>query len=222
MLDRLLCSGLERLTADGVRRLLGLAEQAAIDGYLDALLRGAALAGIAILDAGEAAGRDPGAFLDQLIARLHEVIVAGLARRPLGGGSPSPSLESAPPATVASLARRIAALDAGRGGGGARFGLEVLLLERAAEAHAGPLEVSARPIAAPQEDVSVSHGPVVRPPPTRPSNASRQAGPAAAPRLAEPTRAAAGASPSAEPAPAPSAARGGTDEPLERLRRGWP
>ncbi|HEU0236852.1 MAG TPA: DNA polymerase III subunit gamma/tau, partial [Candidatus Limnocylindrales bacterium] len=61
ILDQLLSTSTpdDRITEVAVRDLLGLADAAAVDGFLDALLRGDAAAGIAILDALEQRGRDP-------------------------------------------------------------------------------------------------------------------------------------------------------------------
>ena len=47
ILDQVLTSGGDRITADGVRELLGLADAEAVDGFLDALATGDAAAGLA-------------------------------------------------------------------------------------------------------------------------------------------------------------------------------
>lgn len=149
MLDQLLSAGQERLTADGVREMLGLADGASLDQFIEAVVVGDALSGIAVLDALESGGRDLGAFVDQLVARLHDAIVVRLrAASPTmssgevdssgavrgatsAGGS---SWAGAPLTVLTELARRIAAPAADRRSSGARFALELLLLEAAASA----------------------------------------------------------------------------------------
>src|SRR3990170_4743135 len=84
MLDQLLSSAAETITADGVRELLGFADSGAVEAFVDALVRGDALAGIAVIDRLETEGRDLVAFADQVVARLRAIVVARLrrARRP--------------------------------------------------------------------------------------------------------------------------------------------
>ncbi len=71
-----------------MRDLLGLAPEAAIDRFVDALADGDALAGIDVLDQLDAEGRDLVAFSEQVVARLRERLVGvhdrrgRLARRP--------------------------------------------------------------------------------------------------------------------------------------------
>ncbi|KRT62881.1 MAG: polymerase III subunit gamma and tau, DNA polymerase III subunit gamma/tau protein [Chloroflexi bacterium CSP1-4] len=121
MLDQLLSSAAETITADGVRELLGFADSGAVEAFVDALVRGDALAGIAVIDRLETEGRDLVAFADQVVARLRAIVVARL-----GGSAGEPDL---PPAALAELARRVAGLDATRStAGGFRFQLELLLL----------------------------------------------------------------------------------------------
>jgi DNA polymerase-3 subunit gamma/tau len=122
MLDQLLSSGAERLTVDGVRDLLGLVDAETIETFTDALVRGDALEGIGVLDAVDEAGRDIGAFLDQVVVAVREALTGRLAGDTAGRSA----------WTVASLteaARRIASIDPGRpGAGGLRFQLELALL----------------------------------------------------------------------------------------------
>ena len=133
MLDQLLSSGVERLTADQVRDLLGLAEAEAIDSFVAALVAGDALAGIAILDGLEDRGRDLRAFLDQVADGLRARLVAELGRGAPGAGGPA-SLDRATIAGLAAAGGRIAAIDPSRGGpGGLRFQLELALLAAAGE-----------------------------------------------------------------------------------------
>jgi DNA polymerase-3 subunit gamma/tau len=70
ILDQLLSTTAEVVTEDDVRDLLGMADAAAVEGFIDALLRGDPPAGIAILDDLEARGRDPRALLDQVVESI--------------------------------------------------------------------------------------------------------------------------------------------------------
>jgi len=93
MLDQLLTSSDGRLTADGVRDLLGLADEASVSGFVTALVDGDAARGIAILDELEERGRDLRTFGEQVIDALRAAIAARLgdeaaaATRILYGGS---------------------------------------------------------------------------------------------------------------------------------------
>ena len=84
MLDQLLSGGGDRLTADGVRELLGLADADSVARFVDALAGGDAVTGMAILDDLEDRGRDPRAFLDQVLEAVRTALVAGLSN-PVGG-----------------------------------------------------------------------------------------------------------------------------------------
>lgn len=122
ILDQMLSSGAERLTVDSVRDLLGLVDAETIEAFLDALVRGDALEGIAILDAVDEAGRDLGAFLDQVVVALREALATRLA-----GGATIRSEWTVPALTAA--ARRVAGIDPSRpAAGGLRFQLELALL----------------------------------------------------------------------------------------------
>jgi DNA polymerase III subunit gamma/tau len=121
MLDQLLSSSAERLTAEAVRDLLGLVDAEVIDSFVDALVRGDVLAGIVILDQLDESGRDLAAFLDQLVVALRESLSAAL----IGSAGAHPE-RTVPELTAA--ARRIAAIDPSRQGvGGLRFQLELAL-----------------------------------------------------------------------------------------------
>jgi DNA polymerase-3 subunit gamma/tau len=118
ILDQLLSTATpdDTITEAAVRDLLGLADAAAVDGFLDALLRGDAAAGIAILDALEQRGRDPRALLDQVVDAVRERLVEA-------AGSADP----AGPA-LAEVARRLVAIDPDRAAiGGLRLQLELAL-----------------------------------------------------------------------------------------------
>jgi DNA polymerase III subunit gamma/tau len=122
MLDQLLSGGDGPLTGERVRDLLGLAGEESVRGFLEALVGGAAAAGMAILDELEDRGRDLRAFLDQVIEALRAALVAGL-------GGASGMLDASPP-RLAAVGRRLAAIDPSRlGPGGIRFQLDLALLE---------------------------------------------------------------------------------------------
>ncbi|MGH2407795.1 MAG: DNA polymerase III subunit gamma/tau [Candidatus Limnocylindrales bacterium] len=201
MLDQLLSAAPERISADAVRELLGLADVAAVAAFVAALLDGDALAGIAVLDGVEAGGGDLTAFADQVVGSLRGLVVARLAGD-AGGAAVSPAI-------LAEMARRVAGLDVNRSGaGGFRFQLELLLLRGLPPA----------PADARGETLPV-RVPVVAPvAPTVPARVAPAPAQAPAP---EPIPA-----PSAAPARATTAAQpttsAGATEILERLRSGWP
>ncbi|MGZ6339583.1 MAG: DNA polymerase III subunit gamma/tau, partial [Candidatus Limnocylindrales bacterium] len=125
MLDQLLSSGVERLTADGVRDLLGLADSETVEAFVVALVGGDALAGIEHLDRLEERGRDLRSFLEQATDALRGALVATLS----GQQGSSAGLTAADPAELAAAARQLAGLDPARGGpGGLRLQLELALL----------------------------------------------------------------------------------------------
>jgi DNA polymerase-3 subunit gamma/tau len=220
MLEQLLSAGTERLTADSVRDLLGLADATAVDRFVDALVAPDALGGLAVLDALEGEGRDLVAFADQLVERLRTVIGERLAGRP----GPTPATAAAPPARLASVARRLTGLDSNRSSaGGFRFQLELCLLQSAAEpiAVAGAPSATLEPPRTPIPATSRASRPPAPVPVDRPTVAEdvqTPASPANAPRVARP----------AEPAPVPvvstgaPAQTGAPDDLLAVLRKGWP
>ena len=171
MLDQLLSASAERLSVDAVRELLGLVDAEVIDTFRDALVRGDALGGIAILDDLEASGRDLGSFLDQLIVALRDALSEALGSAPDAGGPKVVELIGA--------ARRIATIDPGRQGvGGLRFQLELALIDaasigsvgssalRSAEPSIGPPAAAPyRPAVAPAPEAVASPG--TRPKPAR-------------------------------------------------------
>jgi DNA polymerase III subunit gamma/tau len=155
MLDQLLASSGERLTVESVRDLLGLVDGEVLDRFLDALVGGDALGGIAVLDGLEESGRDLGAFLDQLVVGLRGSLSAALSGAAGSGRSV---------ADLTEAARRIAAIDPGRQGvGGLRFQLELALVGAAAgSAAVAPPKIRSSPVSptavAPTEAVSVGPG----------------------------------------------------------------
>jgi DNA polymerase-3 subunit gamma/tau len=132
MLDQLLSLDRDPLTGADVRAQLGMAEQAAVETYLEAFVTGDALAGIAVLDALEADGRDLRLFIDQAIERVRVAMRAGITPAGQGtDGSGDPLARAADLSVLAGLARRLAGLDNARPSiGGIRLPLELLLLER--------------------------------------------------------------------------------------------
>jgi DNA polymerase-3 subunit gamma/tau len=113
ILDQLLSTTTDSISEAAVRDLLGLADAAAVEGFVDALLAGDAAAGIAILDGLDERGRDPRALLDQVV----DVVRARLI-----------DSTTADTAALAAVARRLIAIDPDRAGiGGLRLQLELAL-----------------------------------------------------------------------------------------------
>ncbi len=163
MLDQLLSSAADPLTADAVRRQLGLAAGAEIDAFLAALLDRDPLAGIRLLDRLEADGRDLRLVTDQAVERLRRVLIARLGMEPV----PEPfAVRPIPELTAA--ARALAAIDPARaGGGGQRLQLELLLLS------------STVPVGAPASGAAVTATAWASPAARGPSSAADQGGPTA-------------------------------------------
>jgi DNA polymerase-3 subunit gamma/tau len=123
MLDQLLSGGSERLTAEGVRDLLGLADAETVRTFVDAAVEGDARAGMDVLDALEERGRDLRSFMDQAVEALRSRMSAAL-----GAGA------AIDRRALLTAAHRLAAIDPARGGpGGLRFQLELALLAGATE-----------------------------------------------------------------------------------------
>jgi len=245
ILDQLLASTTDRIEADAVRELLGLADTELVDRFVAALADGDALSGMVVLDELETRGRDLRVFLDQVVETLRARLLAEL----MGPALSNPAL--------ARAARRIAAIDPTRlGAGGLRFQLELTLM-------AGPPADAALPAFTPAPVATARPTPAVeqptpRPSPPRPARKARAdvavaplpgpseaGGPSASPEPLSPTLAtarsdsapvpAAGQAaeiPAPEAAPAADAPTAGTgdspadahadpDADLERLRVGW-
>ena len=188
MLDQLLGTDAGPLTADHVRDVLGLVEEETVEAFLEALVRGEAVAGIELLDGLEERGRDLRAFTEQAIEGLRLALLSSLGR-----GTPS-GLPAAGPGALAATARRLASIDmAHPGAGGLRLQLELALLAPS------PAASVAAPSFAPVER------PAVRAPaPTmKPSAAPQGPAPAGAPSASPAKPSAAPEAP--VPAPEPSA-----------------
>jgi DNA polymerase III subunit gamma/tau len=233
ILDQLLSMSADVITESAVRDLLGLADAAAVDAFVEALLTGDAAAGIAVLDRLEERGRDPRALLDQVVEAVRSGLVAEASSGRTDRG-----------AALASVARRLVAIDPDRAGiGGLRLQLELALF-------AGP-SMTGAPRATGETAVATEPASPATPPtaaepmaatPTAPRTA-RASGPAAKlPRVEsvpaqervpapEPAPAAASA-PAPEPAAATAtpAASGppvapetnGTELSLDRIVAAWP
>ncbi len=211
ILDQLLSSGGDRLTADGVRDLLGLADAATVEAFARALVVGDPAAGIATLDALEERGRDLRGFADQVVEALRAALRLALAGHP--SADPLAALGAGP---LAAGARRLAEVDPTRPGpGGLRLAFELVLFEASpgsAVVAEPPPAVASTPPAMPRSAAPPrSAPPRAAPPPAAPP-------PAARPPVPVPTGAA-GPTPEPVPAAAPPAA---LDEALADLRRRWP
>jgi DNA polymerase-3 subunit gamma/tau len=142
ILDQVLSTTTDAITEATVRDLLGLADAAAVDGFVEALRAGDAATGIGILDRLEERGRDPRALLDQVVDAVRARLI-----------DPTTSDVSA----LADVARRLVAIDPDRAGiGGLRLQLELTLFGRApgarpptASATSPRTEAAPRPLAEP-------------------------------------------------------------------------
>ena len=212
ILDQVLASTSDVITESAVRELLGLADAAAVDGFVDALLTSDAVAGIGILDRLEERGRDPRALLDQVV----DVVRARLI---------DPATPDAP--ALAAVARRLVAIDPDRAGiGGLRLQLELALFSGAP---------APRPVAVPAAPPRNDPPPTPKPP--RSAVAATASAPAGVAATSEPpaeSPVATSPSPSTtspEPAP-PDAATPpskeaipvsiGVGDELDRLVGDWP
>jgi DNA polymerase-3 subunit gamma/tau len=136
MLDQLLSAAPERIDEAHVRDLLGLADAEVVDAFVDALVRGDAAAGVAMLDQLDERGRDIRALLDQVVEAIRLELVASLHDSGRAGRDP---------AALAAAGRRLAAIDPNRVGiGGLRFQLELALFR----SPDGDAAVSSQPVAA--------------------------------------------------------------------------
>jgi DNA polymerase-3 subunit gamma/tau len=240
ILDQLLSAGGDRLTADAVRELLGLADGETVMGYGRALVAGDPAAGIAILDALAERGRDLRSFTDQVVEALRAAL-----HRALSAHAGEDTLAALGAGSLAAAARRLAAIDPARPGpGGLRLALELVLFEAAGSSLAAAITVAPPPAwssvegpaarAQPMPPVAAPPAPTPRPtaetppppiaavaapdeapPPARgrPRRAGTGSPSAPAPDSAQSSAAAAAA------APAPSPA-GESD--LAEIRRRWP
>jgi DNA polymerase III subunit gamma/tau len=144
MLDQILAAGGGRIDEAAVRELLGLADTEVVARLIQALVEGDAAAGMAVLAELDDRGRDAGVVLEQLVEEIRTELAASLA----------PDGDRQRGAALATLARRLAAIDPERRGvGGTRFQLELALLDAATRSTAGQA-VPVRPTAAPSDATS--------------------------------------------------------------------
>jgi len=131
LLDQVLLSADDPITEASIADLLGLADEDAVVGFIDALVSGDVLAGVSILDRLESEGRDLVAFSEQIVGRLRRQLVAFLSM-PRGG-------DAAGTRALTEAARRLTGIDASRAGlGGYRWQLELALLATADASHPRP------------------------------------------------------------------------------------
>ncbi len=176
MLDQLLSSTDGHLTEASVRDLLGLVDGETISAFTEALVVGDALAGIAILDGLEDAGRDLGAFVDQVVTVVRMALTARLS------GSAEPGRPTWTGPALVEAARRLAAIDPSRPGvGGVRLQLELALL---APRPIGPAETIASGAFAPAPTLPAAVPASVRPVPVAMSTSAAAVVTAKAPRAA--------------------------------------
>jgi hypothetical protein len=221
MLDQVLVSAADPITASSVEDLLGLADGGAVDGFLAALVDGDVLAGILTLDVLESEGRDLVAFSEQLVTRLREVLVERMS-------TPTPEAR-ATVAPLAEAARRLTGVDASRSGlGGYRWQLELCLLAAAQDATvrvSGPRGVRPAPqveaaspsrtTAAPGSAPTAGRTRTAKASPAPPGSPA-EAGSGEAPPVA--TVAAPAPDPASDPAPAASVA----SPDIVAIRAAWP
>ncbi len=129
ILDQLLSTTSDTVTESAVRDLLGLADAAAVEGFVEALGSGDVVAGIAILDRLEERGRDPRALLDQVVDAVRARLVSETVA--VRGSDRTTDL--------VAVARRLIAIDPDRAGvGGLRLQLELALFAGSAMAPIQP------------------------------------------------------------------------------------
>jgi DNA polymerase-3 subunit gamma/tau len=135
MLDQVLVSADDPITAASIQDLLGLADSELVERFIRALVEGDVIAGIEVLDGLEAEGRDLIAFSEQLVTQLRRDLVEQLSE-------PSTTARAAA-RPLAQAARRLTGIDASRSGlGGYRWQLELCLLSAADESEHRSLAAS--------------------------------------------------------------------------------
>ena len=216
ILDQLLSTSGESVTEADVRDLLGMADAAAVDGFVDALLNGDAAAGIAILDRLEERGRDPRALLDQVVDSVRSRLVGQATSNDADGR-----------AALTSVARRLVAIDPDRAGiGGLRLQLELALFSGPSPAQLatrspapGPVDPVPTPKAASAAGRAASPTKVPADDPTPIAPATIAAPPDAPTSAPEPTP-----SPVLEdsPAEAPGPPASSGDLTLDQVVAAWP
>jgi DNA polymerase-3 subunit gamma/tau len=168
ILDQVLASGDDLLTEAQVGELLGLVDAETVTGFLDALVRGDALAGLAAIDGLEERGRDLHVFLDQVVDAVRLALTSRLGGGPAVEPGPAAASDAWPISGLIEVARRLAAIDPSRASiGGLRFQLELALLEatpRPELAPPAPAAATAQPAAAkPARTIEPAVQPVAEP-----------------------------------------------------------
>jgi DNA polymerase III subunit gamma/tau len=199
ILDQLLASAGARIDEAMVRDLLGLANAEAVDRLVAALLARDVVAGVGVLDELQDRGRDVGVVLEQVIDAIRADLSSGLGP----GGDPVQV------AALASVARRLAAIDPERRGvGGLRLQVELALLAsdnpQATIAPTAPVSaVASPPGAAPPVGPQPAPARPAADPPER-ADKSRSRRPSPEPQAAAPTIDAAPEPPAPEPVVVPA------------------
>ena len=196
ILDQVLASGDDLLTEARVGDLLGLVDAETVTAFLDALVRGKALAGLAAIDGLEERGRDLHVFLDQVVDAVRQALTGQLGGVSGSAGAVAPDgSQSWPLGKIVAVARRLAAIDPSRASiGGLRFQLELALLDGAASERVsgapvvGTANQSLDPAPARAKTGATPLAAAAPPPKAVP----REAVPAARPRTAGPAKPVAG------------------------------
>lgn len=157
MLDQLLSAAPDRLDADTVRDLLGLAPAESVEAFVAALAAGDIVGGIATLDGLEERGRDLRAFAEQVIEAVRDRI-----------GGRVVATDGLGLADLVRVARRLAAIDPGRAGiGGIRLQLELCLLADTGQVEAPRAHVPAAPSPVASPRPAAARAAPIDPAPTR-------------------------------------------------------
>ena len=218
ILDQLLSTSDDTISEAAVRDLLGMADAAAVDAFVDALLTGDVAVGISVLDALEDRGRDPRALLDQVVDTVRARLIDPAAPDP---------------ASLAAVARRLVAIDPDRAGiGGLRLQLELALFgtpaaQLAPAPAAAPVRprVGPAPVAAKVQTYAETPSVAPAPAPAAPAAPKEPAAEAPAPSTSEPE---AEPEPPRTPAQEPEPERVaipvsvGVGDDLDRLVHDWP
>jgi DNA polymerase-3 subunit gamma/tau len=226
MLDQVLVSADDPITAASIQDLLGLADMDMVERFISALIEGDVLAGIEVLDKLEAEGRDLVAFSEQLVTQLRGDLVQRLSQRS--------AADRAAVHPLALAARRLTGIDASRSGlGGYRWQLELCLLAAADDAERRPgAAVTSAPTASPEaapkpttseppEIAPHQPEPAAAPTAAAPSDPSPAPGPTPAPPPAAEPATTEQAAPSGAPPPPQASPAGASDE-LTEIRAAWP
>jgi len=216
MLDQILVSADDPITAASIADLLGLADADMVDRFISALVEGDVLAGIEILDALEAEGRDLVAFSEQLVTRLRALLVERMSQKS--------ATDRAAARPLTHAARRLTGIDASRSGlGGYRWQLELCLLAAADDSEgrtaASTTAAPARSAVAPASPTPAVTLPRPDPPAPTPARAEPVKVPPVPATTAPPP--AAPEQPTTRPEPAPAAPGDGDDE-ITGIRAAWP